>query len=725
MGWFWVFLLNSLLGLSAYGVARDGLRQPAGLPRLLAAATLAWAWATLGVLGLGLVGALGRWPLLAWVAVGLLVAAGLRFSRPPGPEGPPQPGEPWGLSGMLALALVLWAALLLGLPSLLLPVKVVSDGPIYHLYFAARWWKAGRIFLIATPFGETAAPYFPAGGDLWFTWLLTGLGGDRLARVGQVPFFAMAGAATYALARRLAVGAASALVAMCWFLTILPLLLFSFEANVDTIFIAGYLTAVYFGLRYALGDGGAGTITLAGLAAGGAWGTKPTATVFIPVLLALGGIVVLSRARPLADRLVHLGLWLGTPMVLAGYWFGRNAWLTGNPLYPLQVSVFGRVWLTGWYDAAAMTRSHYYIPVHDARALIDILVAVLDPRLLPLWAAALAGAWALGLGGRPLGRWIWGCSALAVANLALYWLLIPYRTQQRFMLQALGLAAVPLGRLLDRAGGLRWAAVLLLAIHLTTPPAWPILPLWGTIPWDLSAAIPEVENAPIPLSSLSQEGSYWGSLLALGLGCGIVAWLWGQAAARPSVARWARALGALAILVGTSAALFAWSMDAARFVYPNFPDYLHGWRELEGRCGRDGARIAYAGTNLPYYLMGADLRNEVRYVNIDAHRGWLLHDYHREACQRGRPNWPTPRPGWDRLQPDYAAWLANLRAEGIQLLVVARANPVEGPFNIADPQHFPIERQWAEAHPEDFEPLYGVAEADPQFRIYRIRPPRR
>ena len=80
----------------------------------------------------------------------------------------------------------------------LVAVKVVSDGPIYHLYFAARWWKAGRLFLVATPFGENAATYFPAVGDLWFTWLMVGWGGDRLARVGQVPFLSLAALAAFA-----------------------------------------------------------------------------------------------------------------------------------------------------------------------------------------------------------------------------------------------------------------------------------------------------------------------------------------------------------------------------------------------------------------------------------------------------------------------------------------------------------------------------------------------
>ena len=111
----------------------------------------------------------------------------------------------------------------------------------------------------------------------------------------------------------------------------------------------------------------------------------------------------------------------------------------------------------------------------------------------------------------------------------------------------------------------------------------------------------------------------------------------------------------------------------------------------------------------------------MRYVNVDGHRDWLMHDYHRDAMARGEPTWPNSRPGWDRAQPDFQAWLANLQAEGIQLLVVTRVNPAEGPHNVADADRFPIERGWAESHPEFFEPLYGVNERDPFFRLYRLR----
>ena len=188
-------------------------------------------------------------PLVAWM--GLLCAAGLvvRWLRPVPPIGPSTDvttAEPWRWETLLALTFVLWVLVELGMQSLLLPVKVVSDGPIYHLYFAVRWWKAGRLFLVATPFGENAASYFPANGDVWFTWLMVAWGGDRLARIGQAPFLLLAAIAVFRIGRMLGAGRNSALLATCWFLTSTPLLIFSYEANVDTIFVAFYMIAVYF-----------------------------------------------------------------------------------------------------------------------------------------------------------------------------------------------------------------------------------------------------------------------------------------------------------------------------------------------------------------------------------------------------------------------------------------------------------------------------------------------
>ncbi len=88
----------------------------------------------------------------------------------------------------------------------------------------------------------------------------------------------------------------------------------------------------------------------------------------------------------------------------------------------------------------------------------------------------------------------------------------------------------------------------------------------------------------------------------------------------------------------------AWRQVAeSRATFPIAP-LARAWDRLDRLAGSRSARIAYAGTNLVYYLMGRWQRHDVVYVNIDAHRGWRLHDYHREAIARRRPTGRTRAP---------------------------------------------------------------------------------
>ncbi len=416
-------------------------------------------------------------------------------------------------------------------------------------------------------------------------------------------------------------------------------------------------------------------------------------------------------------------------MVLGGFWYARNAWLTANPLYPLQLTAFGRTILPGWFGPEAMTKSRYYLAASDWRSGLDILLAVLDPRLFPFWLAAVAGLWRLRRPAAPGDRVAWLCAFFAVLNFALYWLLIPYRTQQRFVLHATALAAIPLAKLFDRARTLQLAGVVLLAVHVLTPQDWPFATFLEEIPWDLSPLIPSRPTSPVTFLTdveaafrrvaLLDRGTAW-LLLSVGGLCLIA----GLALRRGMRGTWRAWLASLAFLglgaVVQSYIIMSKVSDPIYFRFPYFIDYLPGWADLEGRIGRSPTRIAYAGTNLPYYLMGRDLENDVRYINLDAHPDWLLHDYHRAAPGRGLPStWPGTRPGWDRIRPSYSQWVANLDAAGIQLLVVTKADPVEGRFNAFDAESFPVERAFADAHPERFRLLY----ADPKFRLYSLKSP--
>ena len=394
---------------------------------------------------LGTAGLLAIGPLMAWM--GLLFGSGLVVPwLRPFPTIEPATAEtlhePWHWETLLALTFVLWVSVEMGMQSLLLPVKVVSDGPIYHLYFAVRWWKAGRLFLVASSVRGECRDLFSSQRRRLVHMADGGVGRrpSRQGRAGTVPLArGDRGVSHRADARRKPeLGPPGRLLVR----HLGPLLAFSFEANVDTLFVAFYLIAVYFFLVDFQETSGTSALLLGGLAAGIAMGTKPVGVVFVPPLLAVILIVKAARSHSIKKTLAAASLIIFCLLLTSGFWYGRNFLLTGNPLYPLHVELFGKTILSGWYGRDAMRFSILLPADYRVAGAIDMLVALADPRLAPFWIAALAGAWAIGGRRTPRqDRLTWALAALAVLNVALFWICIPYRTQQRFMLQALGLAA--------------------------------------------------------------------------------------------------------------------------------------------------------------------------------------------------------------------------------------------------------------------------------------------
>ena len=129
-----------------------------------------------------------------------------------------------------------------------------------------------------------------------------------------------------------------------------------------------------------------------------------------------------------------------------------------------------------------------------------------------------------------------------------------------------------------------------------------------------------------------------------------------------------------------------------------------------------GARVAYTGTNLAFPLWGPDLSNRVAYVNVSGGPGDRLPDFARR-WQPGPA--PTAEPAPYRDGASYEAWLRNLRAEGAEVLFIAALDPIVARTVPADGDQFPVERQWADAHPDLFRLRYASIAA----RVYGIKAP--
>jgi hypothetical protein len=145
---------------------------------------------------------------------------------------------------------------------------------------------------------------------------------------------------------------------------------------------------------------------------------------------------------------------------------------------------------------------------------------------------------------------------------------------------------------------------------------------------------------------------------------------------------------------------------------------FHGPSVLPGKLDPspgEGLRIAYAGANVPYALMGDGWRHRVLYVNTRGSVGdgfyefWerdpRVHEYHKPGLYRG--------------QDDETVWLAHLEETGVEILVVFQMHWAERRYLWSSPGGFPIEQVWASRHPERFELLF----ASPVAEIYRLLPP--
>lgn len=615
-------------------------------------------------------------------------------------------------------------------PSLVGAPKVVSDGPIYHLYFAARWWVESTISWIPIPFGENAAPYFPANGDLWFM-TLTGWTGDiSLAKIGQVPFWFLGGYWLYLLCRRLTnSGPASLIAASCW-MTITPLALFTFEANVDTIFAAWFIASVLFYVEFDLrrnqthADSRSMLLLIhCLLAAGLAWGTKAPGIVFVPPWILFITVRELQQDVQTAwsmRLLKFLKYWLIAILPVVSWWI-RNAIATGNPLYPLPVSLFGITVFDGWYGPEVMKLSPYYIPVQEWRAFVDQLAAVADARLLPVYFIATVFAIVRYFrNGTGENRWIISLAGLGIMTIAIYWLVVPYRTQQRFFLHGMAMFAPAIALFARSSKMMTCAVTALVLVHVISPQGWPISGPGREPAWDLSMLIPNgipaIVSAPELLAKTITGDLKYIGMIALWAAICAIYWPGSQKRRLGGVLA---AICALAMMTFSEHKSFERVGRGLR--YPIFPDYERAWNAFDAVTRKEPKSVAYTGTNLAVYLMGHDLRNRVQYINVDRHTGWMPHDYHLAQPPEKR-RWPDPRPTWERLSPDYSAWLANLEAKHIDLIVTARANPNEGNLNPFDSKGFPIERTWMMEHPDRFEPVYGVRENDPEMQIFALIP---
>ncbi len=259
---------------------------------------------------------------------------------------------------ILAAAAVLVGSYLVFAINLFSSFPSGSDAIAYHLPVALRWLQSGSLGIPASRAWRFS---LPGNAEIGMMVLLA-TGKD--AAVVLVNWIAMAtlAIATYLLAKRMSHGNGLVATTTTLLLLSIPICEFqTFSAYVD-LFGSAFLAAAFalFTHRRESGEAPSSAvyepvIFLSAAACGISLGTKP---IYYLYGAAEAMFALVTLYRDLAGKQTRLAR--GVLLIAAGillpstFWFGRAAAATGNPMFPMRVSVGNHVVLEG-YTASQIT----------------------------------------------------------------------------------------------------------------------------------------------------------------------------------------------------------------------------------------------------------------------------------------------------------------------------------------------------------------------------------
>ena len=569
------------------------------------------------------------------------------------------------------------------------PVNV--DSLTNHLAFPAFWIKNGNLNNPVFIFGsapvvnpatlETSMlSYYPINAELFFAWLMMPLRNVFLADAGEAPFYIIGIIAVYAILRKYSVEKKLALLSgFLW--ALIPNIFKQLRSGslIDVI-CAVLLLLVLNSLLLLKKNFTLKNAYLLGISAGLLVGTKMINLVWLAGLIPLAAYVFYKGVRANRTSLYNF-FWIIAVssfmlILFGGYMYIKNYVFTGNPVFPIDLKIFGKTVFKGLMDNVAYKAQIAAGESFNLRKIlfeeglgVQFLALILPGTFLPIFFL------------KYLRKKITPLSEAILLFLTPAFMLLLY---SQFI-------NVPITRFFFPYLGIGLITAVILAVNLPYGDKYLYFISFVSVIASASELAHREElvfSFVFSLVLFAALAVYKKRLFAFYTG-----------------GNFRRLFFPLALLISLLLVFFNVKYDREEFdrycistskKEPNL-DMGRSFRWFNAETG-NGARVAYTGRPDFYPLYGAGLKNRVMYISVNE----------KEITPYNKPD------GLFRKTKDFSAWIANLRKKGIDYLFVMLSSAENREHE--DPLRFAVEDEWAAAHPEQFRLVFSNS----LVHIYKI-----
>lgn len=557
------------------------------------------------------------------------------------------------------------------------------DSLNYHFTFPVEWMKNGNLNNPIVVSDDPFPAYYPINGSLLFSWLIFPFKNAFLADLGQLPFFVISFLAILSIGKKLGLGKEYAFSGACLFVTIPNFFKQLGIGYVDIMAGGIFLVALNFilGLKE---EFNLKNIIIFAISFGIFIGIKTTnLTYSIFILLPFLYLVFSQKQASITGKIGYTILFFSLIFIFGCFSYFRNFILTGNPFYPLDVTILGKTIFKGVIDKVTFIARNEQGGYSLAKLLfheglgIQSLLVILPGTILALPVNILRNK-----------------NKDLFLNYIITLPLLLYLTY-RFILP------IPNSRYLYPVLGIG----LIVGFYVLN-----------------SLKMPLKIIRIIVIISIIVSAFECARRIELGISFALsfllfIMFILFLKYKRLRIILFSKGviIPSIFILLIVLQILF---LDYKKNEYKRYvknsrywPDATSAWVWLNNNT--EGNNIAYVGRPVPYPMYGTNFKNNVYYVSVNSFEPIHLHD-----LKNSRYSWDNnaenmhrsfEEPNNYRGNADYSVWLNNLHKRKTDLLFIYSLHHTKD-------IKFPIEEVWAKNHPDKFNLVFS----NKTIRIYKL-----